>query len=226
MTDEQKYRYEKKYLISGLSSRNIINYINLNPVKLNEIYSKRIINNIYFDTLNMDSYLSNVEGVSQRIKYRVRWYGSERKIITNPSLELKIKNNDISFKKIYKINDLLLESLISSNFNFTNFSTDIPKNVLFILKNLKPTSFNSYLRKYFLSKDKKIRITIDENLIFKRPKKNTILSSYQKNFAPYKILEVKFDKKNFEDAKSFLNNFPFKITKSSKYVQGICNNLF
>jgi len=226
LSNNPNYRYEKKYLISGLSSRNIINYINLSPITFNEIYSKRFINNIYFDTLNMDSYLSNIEGVAKRVKYRVRWYGLEKNIITDPRLELKIKNNDISFKEIYKMKNFFLNFITNNSFNFNNFSIDIPKNLLFILKNLKPTSFNSYQRRYFLSKDKKIRITIDENLIFKRAKKNNILNSFQKNYAKYKILEVKFDKDNYKNGKSFLNNFPFKITKSSKYVQGIVNNLF
>ena len=53
----------------------------------------RYINNIYFDTVNLDNNWDNVAGNSKRMKIRVRWYNDLFSNISNPILEFKLKNN-------------------------------------------------------------------------------------------------------------------------------------
>ena len=82
---------------------------------------------------------------------------------------------------------------------------------------------NRYMRKYFLSFDKKYRITIDFNQAFYRLSNNTLLRKHvdQNNV----ILELKYDSHNDDDARYITNNFPFRLSKNSKYVNGV-HNLF
>jgi SPX domain protein involved in polyphosphate accumulation len=39
-----------------------------------EKYPMRVVNNIYFDTIDFSSYQSNIDGASNRSKVRIRWY--------------------------------------------------------------------------------------------------------------------------------------------------------
>lgn len=91
-----KYRYERKFLIekNKLSSflRSIISK------GFFEIYNERKINNIYLDNFLSDSVHENIEGLSKRNKYRIRWYG-EKFDLSQKTLEIKIKNEFLNKKK-------------------------------------------------------------------------------------------------------------------------------
>ena len=54
-----QFRFERKFFITQLSSLDIEYIIKVNPAIFSEIFNKRNVNNIYFDTLNLDNYLEN-----------------------------------------------------------------------------------------------------------------------------------------------------------------------
>ena len=85
------YRYEIKYFIENGRFSDIKNIINLNPAIFTEVYHKRKVNNIYFDTIDFKNYHDNVDGATYRHKYRVRWYGEMEGIIQKPVFEIKSK---------------------------------------------------------------------------------------------------------------------------------------
>ena len=82
---------------------------------------------------------------------------------------------------------------------------------------------NRYKREYFISKNKKIRITLDKNIQiydqrFALNKPNLKLKNYTQN---YLVIEFKFNK---EDKKFFNDldiNIPIKVSRNSKYINGI-----
>ena len=53
-------------------------------------HPSRKVNSIYFDTNNYSSIRQNLDGISEKKKIRVRWYG-DKKTITDPILEIKSK---------------------------------------------------------------------------------------------------------------------------------------
>ena len=75
MTESTKYRYERKFLISSMTKHDVENLIRHNPRMFSEVFHKRCINNIYFDSPRLNNYFENVFGVMQRTKIRIRWYG-------------------------------------------------------------------------------------------------------------------------------------------------------
>ena len=87
----QVARYERKF-DSGYINKDIVYFIKMHPMLFREIYCKRRVNNIYYDTMNYKNYLDNVEGNQYRLKVRIRWYGSNPFKIFDPVLEIKIKN--------------------------------------------------------------------------------------------------------------------------------------
>jgi SPX domain protein involved in polyphosphate accumulation len=217
-----KYRYERKFLIRDLSVQEIETIIKLHPNFFSEIYYQRNVNNIYFDSLELESYQDNVTGSAQRVKTRIRWYGELFGLIEKPVLELKIKSNLLGRKESF----LLSPFDLNRDFSFkTVFDVIEKSDVTDLIKErfnyLQPVLLNRYKRKYFQSADKKYRITVDSEMSFRKIGKynNSFLSTV--NDKVNVILELKYDYKNEENAKNITNLFPFRLTKSSKYLSGV-----
>jgi hypothetical protein len=217
-----KYRYERKFLIRDLSVQEIETIIKLHPNFFSEIYYQRNVNNIYFDSLELESYQDNVKGSAQRVKTRIRWYGELFGLIEKPVLELKIKSGFLGRKESF----LLSPFDLNRDFSFkTVFDVIEKSDVTDLIKErfnyLQPVLLNRYKRKYFQSADKKYRITVDSEMSFRKIGKynNSFLSTV--NDKVNVILELKYDYKNEENAKNITNLFPFRLTKSSKYLSGV-----
>jgi len=211
------YRYERKFvlainrlngLLASLYSQNYL-----------EQYPERRINNIYYDDYNFSSVSENLDGLSQRKKYRVRWYG-EKDENSNKTLEIKVKNEFMN----YKINVRLGLLKLNNVYDFNNFNNDVikslnEKNEYYyhnLLLRKRPTLFNSYKRMYFQNHHDDIRLTIDTDLYFFSPITN--LNFKEKNI----IIEAKFNR----DV-NFLNKFKhLSLTRYSKYVKGTLHTSF
>ena len=68
-------RYERKYRIENVDISLINQIVKMHPAGFRKAYPDRSVNNIYLDTPDFETYRANVAGVSERKKYRVRWYG-------------------------------------------------------------------------------------------------------------------------------------------------------
>jgi hypothetical protein len=218
----KNYRYERKFHITNLSFDSIENIVNIHPAAFSEIFKERSVNNIYFDTNNLTSYFDNIDGVAKRKKTRIRWYGGLFGLIKNPILELKIKYGLVGKKLSYQVDSFNLyshykDSILNSFELFGHNS--IPKNIKKELESNNPILINSYKRKYFLSGDKKFRLTLDRNLAFYMTDK--ALKTSGKVYDDSVIMELKYDECNDLSAEKITNSFPFRLTKSSKYIMGI-----
>ena len=216
------YRYERKFIISELSKYEIEAIVKLHPAIFSEIYHERSVNNIYFDTHDMTNYFKNVDGLSQRAKYRVRWYGDLFGEIRKPVLEVKLKDGQLGAKLHYPLDSMVIDSEMSNaRIKEIILSADLPDELMWDLKSVNYTLMNRYIRKYYLSQDKKFRITIDSDMRYIQLSHfyNTYLNQivdYQHN-----ILELKYEKEHDSLAREVTNDFRFRMTKSSKYVTGI-----
>ena len=211
-----KYRYERKFLIekNKLSSflRSIISK------GFFEIYNERKINNIYLDNFLSDSVYENIEGLSKRNKYRIRWYG-EKFDLSQKTLEIKIKNEFLNKKEKINISRSKLDDYSEINNHVVCLKKRLlEKNKSFYLKifNLNPSLLNSYRRRYFYSSFFNIRLTIDNNLKFYSPVTKA-------HYLEQKIIiEVKYDKEI-----EFINEFDnLQLSRYSKYVKGYISTYF
>ena len=90
-----------------------------------------------------------------------------------------------------------------------------------IMKSKKPVIFNRYKRKYFRSQDKKFRITLDSNLVFYQAEKSFDAHSIPQKRSNANILELKYSSQYDDLVSNISSFFPFRMTKSSKYVSGV-----
>lgn len=205
------YRYERKYVLSKLQLP--LFYNDLYGLNYSILYPQRTINNIYFDDSILSSLDDNIQGLSMRKKYRLRWYGKPLGL-TEKNFEIKIKSEFLNSKKIIRLGEIDV-------FDFKN-PVAIKNIILSIIKKeslldyhkltyKEPTLHNNYDRNYFISKEKSIRITIDTNLNY--------YSFLTKNKTKESkvIVEVKYNSN--VDFKNDFKNLEF--TKYSKYVKGI-----
>ena len=205
-------RYEKKYKIEHLTAEMVKQAILLHPAGFRKIYPDRQVNNIYFDTPQLTTYKHNVAGISKRKKYRVRWYGTEPTAVVNPNFEIKMKENQLGSKKVtpvdaFTINDLKPVTAVANKLS----GSDVP---------LRPVLMNSYVRSYFGIPSRQFRVTVDKHLRYFSCLNAGKFTSY-KIQEPVIVLEIKYDESLDNAIDPIMQFFPFRQTKSSKYVTGV-----
>ena len=217
-------RFERKFVFENGIVEDLIDSTVLgNNYFFEEIYHKRIVNNIYFDDHNLTFYKQNVSGDGTRLKYRLRWYGTEFTDIQKPTLEIKKKFGITGDKYSYKIPHLKIDL---SN---TNRDSIIPlcnqaiehETLSQNLSRLQPTLYNSYERRYFLSSCGNFRITVDYNMRFYNPNYKNFISNecFVKNHDV--ILELKYSMEHDNESRELTQCIGVRLNKNSKYVRGI-----
>lgn len=215
-------RYERKFKITEYAYSEVEQFVKFHPACFSEIFQERNINNIYFDTLGMNNYHDNIDGQQLRTKTRIRWYGDLFGKINSPVLEYKIKKGLVGYKNSFALNAFMLDDQFDKQkFAASLQVNDLPDQLRHSLLSLTPTLLNRYKRKYFLSGDKKFRVTLDHELTYYgiTYQKNTFLNK-SRDFNSV-VLELKYDSVFEEEAKAIVSGFPFPITKNSKYIQGV-----
>jgi SPX domain protein involved in polyphosphate accumulation len=205
-------RYERKYRVESFSPEVVRQVVRNHPASFRKIFPDRQINNIYFDTANLVAYNENVDGVAERRKFRVRWYGEDVFNIKKPKLEIKIKNNLLGAKETYPAIDFKLDDLKPLAQSIIEHSK--------LKLSFIPTLINSYQRSYYGTANGDFRITIDSDLRY-----FSMINS--RGFVRYNIkddatvLELKYEEDKEELAEDIFQYIPFRYSKSSKYVTGM-----
>jgi len=214
-------RYELKFVAEPTEYHRVLNWLSHHNLCLKSEYPDRQVNNIYFDSFNHSSYCENIYGSSSKSKVRFRWYGCSREPI-NGSLEIKCKRNQLNWKLIYKVQGAPGENSNDWKTIRSNIRQQLPlEGRKWIEMNPLPVLINRYKRKYFISNDKKIRVTLDSDLqIYDQTRKLSPNYSLKANLPKVLVLEIKFDRKLRNYAVSMLGDIPLRASRFSKYVSG------
>ncbi|MFC2175241.1 VTC domain-containing protein [archaeon] len=217
-----EFTHERKFFVPELDSHAAEAIVKSNPGVFTEIYGERTVNNIYLDSPRLESYHDNVRGSPQRAKARIRWYGDLFGRAAGPSLELKIKDSGLRAKIAYPLKPFTLDRKFVFQALMDNVITKsgLPDWLVSELKPLKPVLLNTYSRKYFLSADKNYRVTIDRGMDYYRILQRDNLFLGHKPAAGV-VVELKYGQSADDGAGAITNHFPFRLTKSSKYVSGV-----
>ena len=179
-----------------------------------KIYFNRRVNSIYYDTIDLNCLWDNINGYSNRNKYRVRWYD-------------KIQNSEVFFEKKTKINQTTQKIRVSlGKFKDKESLNNFLKTNEFINKIFDITTLNlvrvlnvSYDRDYYICTENKLRITFDQKITTHQNSEG----NFFKNFVDLNnnILEFKYLNENSEYVRNKIYNLNFNVRnqKFSKYVQ-------
>ena len=208
-------RFERKWILKNGDYLKLINSLLRSNFFFKSQYPKRKVNSIYFDNSKLNSIRENLDGVSNKKKVRLRWYGSQTNLL-EPILEIKSKRGYETKKESQKLNKLdKLNYLEPRNLEII---LDEVNQIIKSNNKLYPILTTHYEREYFISNQNKVRATVDYNLesIYL---KNMSELKIKKNFYPECILELKYSTKIDRLVRHKLNEMSLRLSKNSKFVQ-------
>lgn len=216
-----EYRYEIKYLRNaGLGTTTLLENLKRHPAVFTERYLPRRVNNIYFDSINFDAAEENVSGYANRRKVRARWYGNS--FGTNTiTLEFKNKKGVVGSKNRYPLGEVRLAIGDQLAEVFAKSFSQLPKHAGELMADIRPSLMNSYFRRYYQSRCGKFRATLDTNICYFAVAKGIFPSLPSATLEDTQILEIKYAVEDQRFINFITQHFPFRVTKSSKYVNGI-----
>ncbi len=204
-------RYERKYRIEAYSPAAVRQVLLENPAFFKKAYPDRYVNSIYLDTQTMSSFSDNLAGIARRTKLRIRWYGDLARA-DRPVLERKEKKNMLGWKE----SEQLPSFELSPNFSLPAYlSEHLPH-----LASLQPVLLVRYLRSYYEGLGRKLRATIDrEQTFFPVLRNGKIPRSGVRD--PAVILELKYEAEREDLIDQALQAIPFRLSKNSKFANGL-----
>ena len=216
ISDNLPMRYERKYEFN-IGYEKVIKAFLLSK-RFKKGFPDRIVNSLYYDTFDKRLFFESINGLSNKFKIRVRFYNDINQLDT---FEIKRKFSDLNNKDYPKFSESLLPLEF---FNNDYFSKDLKLPSSFN-KIYYPSVFVSYKRSYYLSYNKKMRITLDYFLDFYRARKDQKRifigpkRSFEKN-----VLEIKYEKNdqpNLNFVSTLSNELNLILSRSSKYCNAI-----
>lgn len=221
-------RYERKFVVDSLSKYQVESLVLVHKALFRPIHLPRQINNIYFDTHNFTFYSDNVIGKSSRKKVRIRWYGETFALTQKPVLEYKLKTGAVGSKLSFKLKPFNpAEKITAESLRNLIAESEVPEWVKEEFNYLEPKLINSYTRKYFLTDNTLFRLTLDSNLTYINIGKYGVSFNEKQTDNHSLVVELKYDIDADEQASEIGVGFAFRLSKSSKYVNGIdCFNKY
>jgi len=212
-------RYEIKFVLSNPQVSQALEWIYFHTsAKL--AHPNRLVNSIYFDDNDFTSVKDNLIGLSNRSKYRLRWYGDSRQNEeVDLNFEIKNRSNRTGDKtrKVIEFNDSLLR--MSYGEIELALKEKLSPEIVF-KKSLSPALQVCYLRKY-LEGSNNIRITLDSGIRYFSTSNNTKIFSSKPIRYPMTIMEIKFNPELLNTVSSSLRDFHLLPKRHSKYLTGI-----
>lgn len=210
MRNEIKIPVDKNFVLNFENWKDFKN-------KISKPYENRFVNSIYFDDDNFVTAQNNLSGISERKKYRIRWYNDELNKFT---YEVKIKKN--SFGKKINLNSKVSDPKILDLFSFKNKFFHKNENKFFLNYvdniNLKPKLKINYLRSYLLFNGK-VRITFDQKINYKLI--NNFGSTKEKINDHMNVIEIKYKPEDAQMAFDLIKDSKFIPKRFSKYLRGL-----
>lgn len=221
-SEKIQYRYEQKFVFQQKSIVFVKGIVETHQADFHEIFKERKVNNIYFDTPELDFYSDHKENKAIRLKIRIRWYGDTFGQVLHPILEFKIRDGDLRIKKSYTLPEFNIETGVEAKqLNEVLAKANLPDDIYNEVKDLEARLLNTYKRRYYRSFNSHYRFTIDHKLEFikflvhQNPFLNKEIDSDNV------ILELKFAPEFIKEAYSILENLPIQSNVFSKYVYGM-----
>lgn len=215
-------RYELKFVAPPDTADWVVSQLKAHPARFRRAFPSRLVNNIYFDTENLEAYADNLSGISSRTKARYRWYGSEN-VSSDGAFELKFRRNQIGWKLQFPIPGL--ELIDNENWRLTarRLKKNLPDEAALWLDSFsRAVLINRYRRQYFITPDGNFRITVDDEVkTYNQWMSNRVnLRRAAERMPDGVIVEVKFDQAQREHASAIIDALSLRRSRHSKYMTG------
>ena len=187
------FRKELKYSITDndfyIINHNLKDLINIDENCKDEFYT---ISSIYFDTYNKTSYNQVKNGISERWKYRIRYYDKNDSYI---KLEKKHKINGLTNKSSVRIDRKTLTDILNNKIKIKSSNSALLNEFIIKMKTelLRPIIYIEYDRIPYTYKLGNVRITLDYNIGYSNKFDYLFSKNKKLHYLDNKILEVKYN---------------------------------
>lgn len=215
-------RYERKMIADGFAPGEIRAMLQGHPDGFRNLFPARSINTLYFDTPSWTMYRVHVEGHSNRRKVRLRWYGP-RDYNGSVRLEVKQRRGLTGWKEVYDLAECNPWDLANErkDLNQLALAGGAPGALLDQLQSMQPTAFVRYEREYWRPDDPSIRLTLDFNIEYQRPRLRgrTVRCGEMRDRTT--IIELKYPVEAEDSAERITRHLPFRVMRNSKYINAV-----
>ena len=222
---DQPLRYEVKLVCAETYLDDVRMWTRLHPAAFFEAYPPRQVNSLYFDSFEVGAFNDNLDGVSQRDKLRLRWYGADM-VNVKGILELKSRRSHLGAKAYYPLTTVLDFGQMSWAEIVQALHTELDMKFKPWLERFPhPYLITSYQREYYETTDRVVRLTIDYNLLTYEQWLSTSPNLTLSSTLAALVVEVKAPREHYRRVSDILSSIPLRVSKNSKYVNGVLQNL-
>jgi len=217
----QRARHEVKFVALPMRYRDIAQWVRVHPEGFYSPYPPRRVNNVYFDDYRLVAYHENLVGDSVRSKVRVRWSG-ETFHPESGVLEVKRKRNLMGWKLSYPTGALDFEADSWRSLRRKLRESLCGEARLWLDANPQAVLINRYEREYFVSRDDKVRVTLDAHQrVFDQRFGGRPNLARPANLPATVVVEFKFARGDFWLGSRAIQGLPVRASRNSKYVIGV-----
>jgi len=150
---------------------------------------------------------------------RYRWYG-QHDHPQRGTLEIKCKRNYFGWKLRFRAESLSATDNSSWKGIRENLIQQLePEAKLWLDSNPQLVMINRYFREYYVTRDNKVRATIDTHQqVFDQRYKRHPNIKHAANLPKTLVLEIKFDRSDRDLASNIVQGLPLRISRNSKYM--------
>jgi SPX domain protein involved in polyphosphate accumulation len=222
------WRFETKYRINCfqyLALKNAIApYLKSDPFTQKASAKKYLVRSLYFDTCDYKLYTEKIDGVCNRIKFRIRTYGINPDSYPDIRVEIKVRKSNVIEKYGSFIAQKQLQNFMKSRYWSPCDNAVLTEFTRYVHKwNLSPKTLIQYLREGFQSRAQEgIRLTFDHHI-----KSTSAKELFPKNIFWHRhhLSQIVLEIKHKNEVPSWLNelikNFNLKVVPNSKYTNSI-----
>ena len=215
------FRYELKFVFDAVRAAEVSYWLQFGTTA-RKVYPDRLVNSLYFDDLEFSSVKDNLSGVSDRRKFRLRWY-EDNQVNENrfPEFELKIREGRLGRKINFPLPEIhgnLMELNIQDIMEQVNRGL-ATQQVIFDV-HLVPTLQGSYFRSYYEDSEG-VRITLDDDIKFYGVSPHQKLGESLLTCYPFKIMELKFPPSMKNKVSKLIKPLHIIPKRHSKYLVGL-----
>ena len=214
-------RYEIKFVATARERDGLLQWVRSHWAGFGEPYPPRRINNVYFDSYALTTFHENLSGTSRRSKVRWRWYG-ETRAPERGTLEVKRRRGGLGWKLSYRTGGIDLEGC-SWREARDAIRTALPATGrIWLDAHPLAVLVNRYQRRYFLSGDGAVRLTVDwDQQVYDQKLRSRPNFVRRANLPDTMVVELKFPVSEHAHAKSIVQGLPLRLSRNSKYVIGV-----
>jgi len=214
-------RHEVKFNGAGIRLGEIEQWVRLHPAGFYNPYPPRRVNNVYFDNHALFAYRENLVGASMRSKVRLRWYGET----FQPELgilEVKRRRNLVGWKLSWPTGGFDLRTTSWHALRRALRSQLSAEGRLWLDANPRPVLINRYYRRYWVSGDGRVRVTIDaDQSVYDQRSSIRPNTTHRTNLPDTIVVEFKFAPAHRAEGSQAIQGIPIRISRNSKYVIGV-----